>query len=350
MNRKTVIAIVVIVVVMALAVWGFLAGRAERAVEAQRETPVSAPSRVSLVQDQTAVTLDAASQRQSGVVVAAQQPMTRSPSLQAFGTVLDVADLIALRNSYTTAQVQVSKAAAAELASRAEYQRSQALHAGERDISTKALQTADAVWRSDQASLQAAQAALIAATQTASQQWGAVLAKAAADNATLFMRLATRQEALLQIVLPASTQLVQAPQRARVQTQAGTFVEATLISASPRTDPRLQGASYFYSAPANGLLPGMAVTVYLSQGAPVQGAMIPNSAVVWWQGHAWVYTRDRPDRFVRHELPVDNPVDGGWFVPQGFANGKSVVATGAQLLLSEEQRSRLSAGGDGDTQ
>lgn len=349
MTKRTIIAIVVIVIVLALAVWGFLAGRAERAVEAH-ETPVSAPSRVSQVQDQTAVTLNAASQQQSGIVVVAQQPMTRSPSLQAFGTVLEVADLIALRNSYATAQVQVDKAAAADLASRAEYQRSQALHAGERDISTKALQAAEAVWRADQASLQAAQAALIAATQTASQQWGAVLAKAAADNAPLFTRLATRQEALLQIVLPASMQLVQAPQRARVQTQAGTFVEATLISASPRTDPRLQGASYFYRAPANDLLPGTAVTAYLSQGAPMQGAKIPSSAVVWWQGHAWIYTRDRPDRFVRHELPTDNPVAGGWFVPQGFANGEPVVATGAQLLLSEEQRSRFTAGEEGDNQ
>lgn len=350
MNKKSILAAILGAIVLALAVWGYLAGQKERAMEAQRETPVKAPSRVSQVQDQTAITLDAAGQKQSGIVMVAQQATVHRPMLQTFGTVLDVADLIALRNADVAAQTQVDTASAALQASHAEYQRLQSLHRDEHNISDKALQAAAAVWHADQAALRAAQAAMTAAQQTASQQWGVVLAKAAADNVPLFTRLVTRQQVLVQVVLPAVTSLAQPPTQARVQTVNGTFHAATLISPAPRTDPRLQGTSFFYTVPAQGLLPGMAITAYLPTGTPVQGTMIPGSAVVWWQGRSWVYSRDQPDRFVRHALPVDNPVEDGWFVAKGFAHGEPIVATGAQLLLSEEQRSRIAVGEDGDKQ
>ncbi|AGG89162.1 MULTISPECIES: multidrug transporter [Pseudomonadota] len=350
MNKKSILAAILGAIVLALAVWGFLAGQKERATEAQREAPVKAPSRVSQVQDQTAVTLDTADQKQSGIVVVAQQAMAHRPMLQTFGTVLDVADLIALRNANVAAQTQVDKAEAALQASHAEYQRLQSLHRDERNISDKVLQAAAAVWHADQAAWRAAQAALTAAQQTASQQWGDVLAKAADANMPLFTRLVTRQQVLVQVVLPATTALAQPPAQARVQSVNGDFHAATLISPAPRTDPRLQGASFFYAVSAEGLLPGMAVTAYLPSGTSLQGTMIPGSAVVWWQGRSWIYSRNQPDRFVRHALPVDNPVDGGWFVAQGFARGEPIVATGAQLLLSEEQRSRIAVGEDGDKQ
>lgn len=344
MSKKVILALLIGGAVLALAVWGFIAGRQERATEAQREAPVKAPSRVSEVAGQAAITLDAAAQQESGLVIVPQQPLTHRSMLQAFGAVVEVADLLALRSLDVNAQAQVDKAQAALNASQAEYRRLQSLHRDEQNVSVKALQAAEVTWRADQASLRAAQAAWTAAQLTAEQQWGEVLAKAVATDAPLFTRLATGQQVLVQVMLPAATSLPQPPAQARLQGADGAFRTATLVSSAHRADPRLQGASYFYAAPADGLLSGMTVTAYLPTGASKPGALIPSSAVVWSQGQPWVYTRDRPDRFVRQALPVDSPVDGGWFVLKGFAHGEPVVRAGAQLLLSEEQRSRISVG------
>ena len=103
----------------------------------------------------------------------------------------------------------------------------------------------------------------------------------------------------------------------------------------------MQGASYFYSAPAKGLLPGASLLVFLPMGSAMQGSTVPAAAIVWWQGRAWVYTQNSADRFVRRELSAGGSIDGGWFVPGGFANGEPVVTAGAQLLLSEELRSQI---------
>jgi len=345
MSKKAVLFVLLAVVVLALAAWGFIARRQDNAGEATREAPVKTPARVAQIGDQTIVTLDTASQKQSGIVVVPAQPLTHRPMLQTFGTVLDVADLLTLHANDVAAQAQVDKTRAALDASAAEYRRLQTLHSGQRDISEKALQAAEATLRGDQAALRAAQAALTAARRSAGQQWGTVLADAVANDAPLFQRLAARQQVLVQVMLPASVSLPQPPTKARLQASDGRFHVATFISPSLRADPRLQGASVFYAAGAEGLLPGMVVTAYLPTGAAVQGAVIPSSAIVWWRGQPWAYARVQPSRFVRLAVPTGNPVDGGWFVPKGFAKGAPIVQTGAQLLLSEEQRSQISSGG-----
>lgn len=348
MSRKSIFGLVLALIVIALIAAGLLLRQPDRT----RETsPAKATSPVSQADGKTVVTLSATSQQQSGIAVVAQHPLTHRPMLQTFGTVVDTADLATLRSNDVAAQAQVEKARAALDASAAEYLRLKGLYQGQRDISEKALQAAEATWRSDQASLHAAETSLKAVQVAADQQWGAVLAKAAAENTPLYQTLSARQQVLVQVMLPAGVSLPQPPPSARLQASDGRFDGATLISPARRADPRLQGASLFYGAPANGLLPGMTVTAYLPTGAPVQGALIPSSAVVWWQGQPWVYARIKPDRFERLALPANNPAEGGWFVPRGFAGDAPIVGTGAQLLLSEEQRSQISGGEDaGDSE
>lgn len=332
--------------VIALVVWGFMEGRKERATEAEREKPVVVPSRVSRVDGLPAITLDAASQKSSGIAVIPQHATAHHQEIQAIGTVLLIQDLSALRTGIVAAQSQVAAASAAAQASQAEYQRLLVLHREEQDVSTRTLQAGESSRRADTATLQAAQAALAAARQNASQQWGPVLTRAAAENSTLYTRLVNQQDVLLQVVLPAGADLAQPPSQVRVQLRRDTFVTARLVAAATRTDARLQGASFFYVAPAAGLLPGSSLTVFLPVGAAKPGSMIPTSAIVWWQGSAWVYSRRRADLFVRRELPADQAVQDGWFVPAGFAGGEPVVVTGAQLLFSEELRAQISVGED----
>ncbi len=80
-----------------------------------------------------------------------------------------------------------------------------------------------------------------------------------------------------------------------------------------------------------------------SVGGPVpsHAVMVPDSAVVWLGGRAWIYVEEKDtERFVRRPVSVDHRTREG-FVTDQFAAGDRVVVQGAQLLLSEELKSQI---------
>jgi len=76
--------------------------------------------------------------------------------------------------------------------------------------------------------------------------------------------------------------------------------------------------------------------VRLATGRSVEAASIPASALVWWQGRAWVFIRAAGGDFERREVPVER-LDAG-SLQANLAAGTEVVVQGAQALLSEELR------------
>ena len=44
---------------------------------------------------------------------------------------------------------------------------------------------------------------------------------------------------------------------------------------------------------------------------------------------------------MRRKVSLDHPREGGWFVADGLAGGERVVISGAQELLSEEQKYQI---------
>src|SRR5262249_46985483 len=169
------VALIVLAGIGAVLVWAFLEGRQEAALERERERPIKAASRVSVQDHDNVIAIDTTAQAQSGIVVASLEASSHQAELKAYGTVVDLADLIALRKDVATAQADVDKAQAMLDASRKEYERSQALHAENRSVSDKALQAATAAWQADTANTRAAQAARRALEETAQQRWGSVL-------------------------------------------------------------------------------------------------------------------------------------------------------------------------------
>ena len=86
----------------------------------------------------------------------------------------------------------------------------------------------------------------------------------------------------------------------------------------------------------------MNLVVQMPVGRAVKGVIVPQSAVVWWQGKAWVYVAASPTTFIRRETPTGNPVSAGYFVPgSALAAGTKLATAGAQALLSEEFRSQI---------
>lgn len=333
-------------VIAALALWGYLAGRKESAQEQERERPVVATSRVVAGEDGTAIVFDADARKRVDIAVAAVQATARRGEIEALATVLPAQELIDLRNAYAATKAQADKAMATMEASRRDYERIKVLHADDRNVSDKVLEAAEAAWRGDAAVARAARDALDAVERGARQKWSATLAAAVADDAALFRDVVEQREVLLRVAASSGSRVTQPPATIRVVTSDGGFRMARLISSSPQADPRIQGPTFFYIAPAAGLLPGTTLTAYLLVGPEQTGAIVPADAVVWWQGKAWVYLQSASDRFVRRELLAAIAIDQGWFVPGEF-KGAHLVVRGAQALLSEELRAQIQVGEEG---
>lgn len=353
MNRKSLWVGIIAIVVAALLIFAFIQGRAEFAKEKEREAPVKAPSRVSAVDGESVVTLDKETQTRSGITVVALKPNTYRQEQQAYATVLQIQDLADARNSYVTAQVQLDKAQASLDAARQEYQRLDQLHNDDHNVSDKAFQAGLAALRNEEANVRAAQTAVHSSANNVIQRYGEVIATWLAADTSDFKRLLQQQDVLVQVTLPTSVPNIAPTKTIRVQVTENTFVTASLVSRSPRIDPRIQGVSFFYLASARMLVPGMNVLAYLPANsespanAKIQTVIVPQSALVWWQGKAWIYAQKDDEHFVRREVPTDQPVENGFIVGSGLMPNDLIVTGGAQMLLSEEFRSQIQVGEEG---
>jgi hypothetical protein len=337
-----------------LVVSGFVEGRQEAAVEAAREGPIKPPLRVKLpARGEPIVTFDEATQKTIGLELTTPTAAPYEDHVRAYGTVLDLATLTTLNTTYVAAVSQLHIAEAKLAASQPAFSRAQALYA--KDIGSLAqMQTTEAAVLSDKASVAAAESQVRTLAATALQEWGPVVGRALVASAGLVNRLIERQEFLLQITLPPSI-TIEPPPTASVEVGGSARrVDVRYISPATRTDPKIQGLSFFYAAAGNsGVLPGMNVRAHLATGHSVEGFVVPSSAVVWWSGRAWVYLRLDEDSFSRREIPTDMPVkeSGGFVVPEhafGEVEPPQIVTKAAQLLLSEEFRAQIQVGGDTD--
>ena len=338
---KRAILIVIAVVALAAVVWSFMASRKEATQEAERERPIQAPSRISVVNGSTVIKIDAETQRRSGIETAKATRADYREELRAYATALDLTRLTQLFNSHATAQADVRAARARLEVSQTAFERAKMLYKDEQNVSLARLQEAEATYRSDLASEAASESRVGTLAATAGQEWGPVLAKALVQREALLTRLMDQQDILLQVTLPPGVALRNVPSHAAAQAGRQTRIALRLLSRAPRTDPKIQGTSFLYVASArSGLLPGMSVPAYLATGQTTRGAIVPNDAIVWWQDRAWIYRRTSPQLFTRIQIDTERPTTGGYVVTE-LAPGSEIVTRGAQLLLSEEFRAQI---------
>jgi biotin carboxyl carrier protein len=127
-------------------------------------------------------------------------------------------------------------------------------------------------------------------------------------------------------------------------------VRARLVGPAPEADPVTRRPAYLYRATRAwpGATPGTPVMAFVAgtpgAAAGPAGTFVPDAAVVQWDGLAWAYRAREGDRFERVRVPTTRPAAGGWIVGSGLAAGDSVVVRGAEELLSEEFRARVTVG------
>ncbi|MDA8241969.1 MAG: hypothetical protein M0Z67_16590 [Nitrospiraceae bacterium] len=333
--KRKAIAAAIILIAAAVLVWlvAPARNRTERPrKDAQTMKPEAAPGGA------PAVSVGESSQKKAGIVTMPLELVSHREELRAYGTVLQANDLIGMRKNFAAAKASVDRSSALLEASRKEYERVKALNADDRNVSDKVLQSAEAKWRSDEADAHEAAVSLETIKETISFQWGEVIAGWLFGYSAEFRNLINVDDLLIRITLPPDLQIAAAPRSIRVKSMNHPFVTAKLINRAQATDPRIQGMSFFYLAPARkgGLLPGMNLTASLPAGPAVKGFIIPSSSVVWRNGKAWTYVRETPDRFVRREVSTEDAIKDGYFAIGGFKAGERIVVRGAQILLSAE--------------
>lgn len=346
--HATLIAATVALAAAALLIRGFIAGRSEAAADARSEEPVT-PA-VQVTQNPLGpptLTVNPGLQKQAGIEVREARSALYQQHIEAYGSVLELQPLTGIANTLASANAQRAIAQAKVAASRAALRRARLLFNDDQNFSRAQLQAAEAAFETDEASLRAAQVQAANAAAEAYQAWGPVLGRSLAANSPLAQSLLQHRKVLIQITLPLDASVASPPRTAAIESTGGKPVNAQLVSAAVSTDPRIQGASYFFTAAAgSGLLPGMNVTALLPAGGPGQGIAIPAAAVVWLQGDAWVYLRTGRDAFARRRISTAEPQPDGDYVvaAQSLPAHAVLVVAGAQMLLSQEFSAEINVG------
>ena len=285
------------------------------------------------------VTLRRSAQEHAGIRVAPLAVRTYQAEQLAYGAVLSLRGLADFGQRYARAQAEARSAAIRRRVTRDQFLRLKQLEA-DQNASARARQAAEGAFDVATVDAEASRQSLRALEGAARQQWGAVIARWLFAGSPAYARLVDGREVLLRVTLPVGAGLTSVPRTIRVRSPRGALVGATLVSPAPETDPRIQGMSYFYQAPAQQteLLPGMTVVANLPLGQPRSGVVIPGEAVVWWQGKPWAYEQVAPEQFTRREVPTETPLEGGYFAVSGFSPGALIVIQGAQEILSVQIR------------
>jgi len=124
-------------------------------------------------------------------------------------------------------------------------------------------------------------------------------------------------------------------------------VSGHLVGAAPSADPVTRLPAYLYRAERgwSGARPGSAVVASIASGnAQTRGVVVPQRAVVQWEGLTWAFLQRGTGHFHRVRVPTDRPLPGGFLAAGELAAGDTVVIQGAEQLLSEEFRARVTVG------
>jgi len=343
-SAKWLVGILIALTVVSVAVVVFTAAHRADKDEEDQEESVKTPSHVSVENGNTVIALDQQTQGREGIRVAPVTQASMRAELRGSAVLLAVSDLATLRNNYVAARTKLQRDRVDLSVSRSQYERTKILYEQNQNMSLKAMQDAEASYRNNQAQVSADQQEAKLQLDTVRQRWGGALADWIAGNRPMLDPVLEQREFLVQVIFPPG-EVAKPPATLSLTAPGNRLVQARFISPLPQVNPQIQGISFLYLVPdRTGLAVGMNLVVLVPVGQRLAGTVVPESAIVWWQGKAWAYVESPANTFMRHEVPTDNPVRDGYFVPGStFPPTTKLVMAGAQALLSEEFRSQLKA-------
>jgi hypothetical protein len=325
-RRKTLLALVAVIAVLLPALIS---------ADEDEEKPITS-SAAQVSRDATGnvfVTIKPAAQKEIGLATSKLEPVTRPVEVEAYGYILDPGPLSKLNSDLIRAQAALDS-------SQAQYLRSKRLYGERQNVSLRDLQSAQASYLADQSRLNALQ-------QQLRDEWGGEIARMdPAQRSDLINTLVDRRQAIGRVTVPAGKVLDDSPAHASIVVlgQEQHPIAARSVYFAPAVDPKMQGQSFILRMDADGfpIRPGAAISAALplSNGTE-RGVTVPRSAVVRYAGKEWVYEALTSEKFTRKEIVPAQILPDGYFVTQDLPPEARVVITGAQSLLSEEQKQQI---------
>jgi multidrug efflux pump subunit AcrA (membrane-fusion protein) len=278
------------------------------------------------------------------------------------------AERVTLGDRLKVAEADIEAGKASLAAAQAALDRARLLNADDKNVSDRAVQDA-------QVRVAAEKAHLTAATESASLIESSL---SPADSTAAPLELARGGEVVEVLVHPGesveSGQPILRVTRfdrllARLDVPAGQMIApgvtaATIlplgreehpirgerVALAASVDPKTQGQPFLFrvSDPSLMLRPGLSLTAYLELPGPARsGVVLPGPAVVWQSGKAWIYVQTGAEQFARRLVVLEEPAGPGWFT-SSVHPGDRIVTVGAQALLSEEFKSQIEVGEEGE--
>jgi hypothetical protein len=259
---------------------------------------------------------------ESGIAVAPVGSAQYSPETAGYGRVLDT-------GAYLSARAEVAAAQATADGSQREFLRLKALHDQGENASAQAVETAESAAVRDRAQLAATQARLQAA-------WGRILSGNGAD-ATL-RQLAAGTAALVRLDLLAGD-AAPAGNRARVSPLTGepAWKDVEILGPAVAADPQFQGRGWIAVWRDQPAAAGTALRATVPSGAaPRAVIVVPQKAIVYFQGGTGIYTPTADGGFERKLVTLGPVLESGVIVSEGLSATDKIVVSGAQQLLATE--------------
>ncbi len=262
----------------------------------------------------------------------------------ALALVISPAPILVLARQLNAARTAQVQAQAAERYAAQEAARLEGLYQRRQNASLKAVQAAQLALADQRAALLASRRNLLLLQAGLRLQWGPVLARWLRTNSSDWRRVLAAQADLISVSLPEN---LSPPGSIGLHAPASRrWLQARLISVFPRINSRIQLPSYLYLAPARAWLePGLSLRAQFVQSARRE-MVAPGTAVIYWRGRGWIFVRLAPGRFQLRSL-AGTGLAARRISARALA-GKPVVITGAGQLFSQWQKTRVSAGGNGD--
>ena len=285
------------------------------------------------------VHLDAPALAAAGIETEPLAAATAGASVDIHGIVADLRPLIDARGRHLALSGELRTLRLAAAASDAEYQRATALFRDDRNVSERVMLAAQVQAATDRERVVAAESALRNNADSIRAAWGGALADLAVSAAPDALgAFAGQRDVILQMSVPEASMRYLRGQVIPVEAAAGgATANARFVSQAPSAVSGAVGTTVFLRADGSELRPGARVTGHVATGGgKMPGVVVPERAVIWHAGRAWVYRASASGTFVRVPVTASQALDGGWFNAQGFEPGQPVVVVGAQLLLSEE--------------
>lgn len=274
-----------------------------------------------------------------GLELVTPVPARLAPEVETAGRVADAADLLSLLRELHAARTAADAADGIVTSLADRLARLRALSSRGEIMVARELAALELDYRRERLAASARAAQVDALDTALLARWGAELAALVRTESAVLAPLEAGDARLIAFVAdmqpPGTVHVAADGQRAAA-------LPAQVLGAAATTLGGAAGRSFFALAQDERLRVGMALTVWLPTAAsPIDGVMLPASALVWHHGAQWYYATSDGATFDRHPLGAARAVGVDFLVPAAQAPSGRIVIRGAQALLAEEYRDAI---------